>query len=70
MTDTYLTREQVQARTGLARSSIYRLMRCGAFPEPRRIGQRAVRWSEAELTAWLAERPKAKGQGADGAVHA
>ncbi len=64
MTDILLTRQQVEARTGLARSSIYRLMRLGRFPEPLRIGERAVRWSEAELSTWLASRPKATGQAA------
>lgn len=58
MTDILLTRQQVEERTGLARSSIYRLMRTGRFPEPRRIGDRAVRWSSQELEAWLSGRPR------------
>ena len=64
MNDRLLRREEVEARSGLARSTIYRLMRVGKFPEPRRIGERAVRWSEAELTRWLQDRPKATGQAA------
>ena len=44
-TDHLLTRTQVAARTGLSGSSIYRAMRLGQFPEPLRIGERAVRWS-------------------------
>ena len=60
--DRLLRREDVEVRTGLARSSIYRLMRLGRFPEPLRIGDRAVRWSEAELSTWLASRPKATGE--------
>ena len=39
-----LRRPEVEAKVALARSSIYRLMRSGAFPEPLRIGPRAVRW--------------------------
>ena len=62
MSDTLLTRQQVEQRTGLARSSIYRLMRRNAFPEPIRIGERAVRWSSQELETWLADRPKATGE--------
>ena len=65
MTDTLLTRRQVEGRTGLARSSIYRLMRLQKFPEPIRIGERAVRWSTQELETWLADRPKATGQAAE-----
>ena len=64
MTDTLLTRQQVEQRTGLARSSIYRLMRRQKFPEPRRLGERAVRWSSQELEAWLADRPRASGAAA------
>ena len=60
--DRMLRREEVQERTGLSRSAIYRLMREGDFPLPRRIGQRAVRWRESDLEAWLASRPLATGR--------
>lgn len=56
-----LTRRQVEARCGLSTSSIYRLMREGLFPEPIRIGRRAVRWPQLEINAWLATRPRATG---------
>ena len=59
--DRLLRREDVEARTALSRSAIYRLMRCGAFPVPLKVGLRAVRWSAAEIEAWLAERPRATG---------
>lgn len=70
MEDVFLTRAEVEKRTGLARSSIYRLMRRDGFPEPHRIGERAVRWSRQELEEWLGRRPRATGQGADGAADA
>ncbi len=60
--DRMLRREEVQDRTGLSRSAIYRLMREGQFPLPRRLGQRAVRWRESDLEAWLASRPLATGR--------
>ena len=60
--DHMLRREEVQKRTGLSRSAIYRLMREGDFPLPHRVGQRAVRWRESDLDAWLASRPLATGQ--------
>ena len=60
--DRMLRREEVQDRTGLSRSAIYRLMREGEFPLPRRLGQRAVRWRESDLEAWLASRPLATGR--------
>ena len=60
--DYMLRREEVQKRTGLSRSAIYRLMREADFPLPHRVGQRAVRWRESDLEAWLASRPLATGQ--------
>ena len=60
--DRMLRREEVQERTGLSRSAIYRLMREEDFPLPRRVGQRAVRWRESGLEAWLASRPLATGR--------
>ena len=61
--DRLLRREDVEARTALSRSAIYRLMRCGEFPLPLKIGPRAVRWSASEIEAWLAGRPRAVGDG-------
>ena len=60
--DHMLRREEVQKRTGLSRSAIYRLMREGDFPLPQRVGQRAVRWRESNIEAWLASRPLATGR--------
>ena len=60
-----LTRRDVEARLGITKSTVYRLMRCGAFPEPIQVGPRAVRWVESELEAWLASRPRASGESAD-----
>ena len=59
--DTLLTRPQVEARCGLSTSSVYRLMREGLFPEPIRVGRRAVRWPASEIDEWLATRPRATG---------
>ena len=58
-----LRRKEVEALTALSRSSLYRKMREGTFPEPIRVGSRAVRWRERELADWLAGRPRAAGEG-------
>ena len=58
-----LRRQEVEAICQLGRSSIYRLMRKGKFPLPIRVGERSVRWSLTELQDWLAERPRATGNG-------
>ena len=58
-----LTRQEIEARCGIARTTIYRKMREGSFPEPLQIGARAVRWPENEIEAWLASRPRSHGDG-------
>ena len=57
-----LRRVEVERYCQIGRSTIYRLMRAGLFPLPIRVGPRAVRWPEHELTAWLARRPRATGE--------
>ena len=60
--DHFLRREQVEERTGLARTTLYRKMREGSFPQPIQVGARAVRWPASEIEAWLAGRPRATGE--------
>ncbi len=59
---TILRRRQVEARTGLCRSSIYARLTPNAkrpgdfdpsFPRPIYIGAKAVGWLETEIDAWL-----------------
>jgi len=51
-----LRRKQVEARTGLSRSTIYLRVQEGTFPRPISLGARAVGWVEHEIEAWLAAR--------------
>lgn len=62
---TIIRRKQVEARTGLSRSSIYAKMRPNpkrpgdfdpTFPKPVSVGAKAVGWVESEVNAWLATR--------------
>ena len=55
---TILRRRQVEARTGLARSTIYQYIQEGAFPKPVQLGPRAVGWIEAEVSEWIRARLK------------
>lgn len=56
--------KQVQARTGLARSTIYLNIKSGTFPRPVPLGVRAVGWLESEVSEWIAERVRiARGDG-------
>jgi prophage regulatory protein len=51
-----LRRREVQARTGLSRSTIYQYMKAGIFPRSVPLGPRAVGWLESEVSAWIAGR--------------
>ena len=48
--------QQVQARTGLSRSTIYRRLAERAFPNPVQLGARAVGWIESEVDEWIRQR--------------
>ena len=57
-----IRRKQVEARTGLSRSTIYAKLRRNpnrpsdydpTFPKPVSVGAKAVGWIESELDAWL-----------------
>jgi prophage regulatory protein len=43
----------VQERTGLSRSTVWRLERRGDFPKHRLISTNVVAWVESELVAWI-----------------
>ena len=49
-----LRRRQVEAQTGLSRSTLYDYIRAGRFPPAVRVGSRAVGWVASEVDAWLA----------------
>ena len=65
MTDRLLTRFEVEERTGLSRSSLYRKMRSGGtFPLPLKVSERAVRWRSSDIDHYIETRPLATGEGA------
>ena len=45
--------------TGLARSTIYKLVAQRRFPSPVRLTDKAVGWRRSDLQAWSASRPSA-----------
>ncbi|MDG2272480.1 MAG: AlpA family transcriptional regulator [Halioglobus sp.] len=55
MSHTILRRPSVESRTGLSRSSIYRMIREGKFPPPVRLGKRSVGWDSVAVQAWIDE---------------
>ena len=57
-----LNRREVQRACGLSKSTLYRLMRTGYFPEPLKIGPKAIRWRADEIQEWVESRPRARGE--------
>jgi prophage regulatory protein len=55
-TVTILRRKQVESRTDLSRSSIYKMMDEGTFPKQVSLGARAVGWIENQIDQWLESR--------------
>ena len=54
--DAILRVDAVAERIGLARPTIYRMVKDGEFPRPVKITTRAVGWRESDLSAWIASR--------------
>lgn len=48
--------KQVCKQTGLAKSTIYKLIKQGSFPAPIKLSTRASAWVVAEVDAWLDEK--------------
>jgi len=53
---TLLRCQQVQERTGLARSTLYKLISEGAFPAGIPLSGRAVAWDSFAVDAWIESR--------------
>lgn len=54
------SRRQVEERTGLSRSSLYRLTAAGSFLRPLRVSERSVGWWASGIDAWLQSRLRAE----------
>jgi len=50
-----LRRKQVEAETGLSKSTIYARIKAGTFPAPIQIGPRAVGFRAGDIDAFLAD---------------
>lgn len=51
-----LRRPEVEAMTGLRKTSLYEMMRTGIFPQSVALGQRARGWLAPEVYAWIESR--------------
>ena len=48
-----LSLDEVQSRTTLSKTSLWRRVRAGTFPASVSLGGHRRAWREAEVTAWL-----------------
>lgn len=55
--------DEVVERTGLSRTSIWRLEKAGQFPARRQLGPGSVGWLEKEVERWANSRPVAGPRG-------
>lgn len=53
MTDKLLRLRVTQSITSLSKTSLYDAMKAGRFPQPVKIGSRAVAWRESDIMAWM-----------------
>lgn len=51
-----LRRRDVEALTGMARSTLYKLVASGEFPAPVKLTKRAVAWPSDVVRAWIDAR--------------
>jgi prophage regulatory protein len=53
-----LRRKAVEQKTGLSRSTIYRKMADGTFPQPVQLSEKAVAWRSDDIAAFIESRAK------------
>lgn len=52
----FIKLKEVMAKTSIRRSTIYKYMAEGRFPQSVPLGGRSVAWVESEVDEWLLER--------------
>ena len=52
---------EVEKKTGLSRTTIWRREKAGAFPARKELGTNTVGWLESEVDKWIEELPTSKG---------
>ena len=57
-----LSTKQVQERTSLSRTTVWRLESKGLFPSRIQVSPRRVAWSEEDVCAWIESRQRVNGE--------
>lgn len=50
--------KNLKAAVGLSIPTVYRMIKRGKFPRPKRLGLQAVGWPSDVIAAWLAAQPE------------
>jgi prophage regulatory protein len=53
--DRFLRVGAVMERTGLSKTTLYRMVRAGSFPKQVQIGVRCTGWRESAVREWIAD---------------
>ena len=56
LSDTYLKRQELEARFDISKATIYRWTKAGKFPAAIHLGKNMVRWKSSEIEAWIVEK--------------
>jgi prophage regulatory protein len=59
----YIRFKELRKLIPLGRTTIWRMMREGRFPQSRRIGKMATAWLESEVEDWIQERAQTTANG-------
>jgi prophage regulatory protein len=52
----FLRLDVVKLKTGLARSTVYKLMSLGDFPLPVKLTRKSIAWASNEIDFWISSR--------------
>jgi prophage regulatory protein len=56
LSETYLKRQELQAKFKVSRATIYRWTKEGNFPAAIHLGANMVRWKASDIETWLADK--------------
>ena len=54
--NTLIRIKQVQKQTGIARSTIYKLLALKRFPQPVKLTEKAIGWPQKSINDWVASK--------------
>jgi prophage regulatory protein len=53
-----LNEKQVSSMLGISPSTLDNWRKAGTFPQPLKLSEKTIRWSEADVLGWIASRSK------------